>query len=280
MSGMTCERFEEILVDYFEGDLPSETKAAADAHTKECESCAGIVTDIDRITRDAATLPPMKPSRDLWVEIEDRIAAPVIALAPAHHSGRRFTTQWMAAAAAALVVTTAGVTYLVTSRPTAAPAARVATIAQKPVTATADSIPSGASAAPASGGGEEQAPAISGARGSAPATSAVLASNPGARVPKTSISGVSLGSIQADAQYAHEIAILERMISSPSSGLDTSTVRIVQNNLKVIDDAIAQSKAALAKDPASPLLYNQMTRAMGKKVELLRTMASLSSSTE
>jgi len=54
---------------------------------------------------------------------------------------------------------------------------------------------------------------------------------------------------------------------------------VVKRNLQVIDDAIAQSKAALVKDPASPLLYDQVTRAMGKKVELLRTMASLSSST-
>ena len=280
MSKMACGRFEEILVDYFEGDLPSETKAAADAHAKECVSCGTIVSDLDRIAHDAAVLPPMRPSRDLWVEIEDRISAPVIALAPAHRAGRRFSAPSMAAAAAALIVTTAGVTYLATSRTTGAPVAQFATITAKPVTATADSVPAPTPTAPSSATGGTQAPSVSVSRPTAPSSSAVLASNRGSRIPKASTAGVSLGSVQADAQYAHEIDMLERMVSSPSSGLDTATVRIVQNNLKVIDDAIAQSKAALAKDPASPLLYNQMTRAMGKKVELLRTMASLSSSTE
>lgn len=280
MSRMTCDRFEEILVDYFEGDLPSETKAAADAHAKECESCARIVTDIDRITRDAAALPPMKPSRDLWVEIEDRISAPVIALTPAHRSSRRFTAPWMAAAAAALIVTTAGVTYLATSRTTASPATQVATNSAMPVTPTVDTVPAAGATVPSPANGETQTPSVAANGSSAPRSSAALASNSGPRTPRATNAGVSLGSPQADAQYAHEIEILERMISSPSSGLDTSTVRIVKNNLQVIDDAIAQSKAALAKDPASPLLYNQMTRAMGKKVELLRTMVSLSSSTE
>jgi len=43
----------------------------------------------------------------------------------------------------------------------------------------------------------------------------------------------------------------------------------------VIDDAIAQSKAALAQDPASRFLNNQLNSALDKKLELLRTAAML-----
>jgi hypothetical protein len=290
MTAMTCEKLEAILPDYFEGDLGEEAKAAADAHLKTCASCAAVVADIDRLTREASALPAMRPARDLWSGIEERISAPVIPLAkPADRSVRRFGSAWMAAAAAALVVTTAGITYLATTRMNDARPAQVASIAAKPSTAKVDSSlsaetpgasnavtpPANAGSAPASTAGSRtySPPAVT-------RPSASLASNSAS--PRTGASAVNpaaAGSVQAEAQYAHEISTLERMLNTPNSGLDSSTVLIVKRNLQVIDDAIAQSKAALAKDPASPLLYDQVTRAMGKKVELLRTMVSLSSST-
>src|SRR2546423_10230554 len=140
MTAMTCERFQAILPDYFEGDLDDEAKAAAEVHTKTCKSCAAIVTDINRITTEAAALPSMKPARDLWSGIESRISAPVIPLAqPAHRGARRFGSAWMAAAAAALVVTTAGITYLATTRVAVKQPARVAVVTPKQVTPSVDS---------------------------------------------------------------------------------------------------------------------------------------------
>ena len=59
------------------------------------------------------------------------------------------------------------------------------------------------------------------------------------------------------------------------SQLDPRTAAIIEANLKVIDDAIAQSKAALAQDPASRFLSNQLNSALDKKLELLRTAALL-----
>jgi hypothetical protein len=48
---------------------------------------------------------------------------------------------------------------------------------------------------------------------------------------------------------------------------------VLVRNLVIIDAAIAQSRAALARDPHSPFLGDQLTRALGQKVELLRTVA-------
>jgi hypothetical protein len=290
MTAMTCERLKAILPDYFEGDLTGEAKAAADAHLQNCASCSAIVADIERITREAAALPAMRPARDLWSGIEERITASVIPLAkPAHRNVRRFPPAWMAAAAAALIVTTAGITYLATTRINEASPRQVASAAPinaKPVTATVDSSAAGAVRSPSAvETGEPKASETekTAPRPSAPRMSggsAALASNAGsARTAVTAANATALGTIQAEAQYAHEISTLERMMNAPNSGLDSATVQIVKRNLQLIDDAIAQSKAALAKDPASPLLYDQVTRAMGKKVELLRTMVSLSSST-
>ena len=57
--------------------------------------------------------------------------------------------------------------------------------------------------------------------------------------------------------------------------MDPRTAAIIEANLKVIDDAIAQSKAALAQDLASRFLKDQLKSAVDKKVELLRTAALL-----
>jgi hypothetical protein len=56
-------------------------------------------------------------------------------------------------------------------------------------------------------------------------------------------------------------------------------VAIIEKNLEIIDAAIAQSRAALARDPASMMLSEQLTHALDKKVELLRTAALLPAST-
>jgi hypothetical protein len=278
MTAMTCERFEAILPDYFEGDLGDDAKAAADAHAMTCESCAKLVADINRITTEAAALPAMRPARDLWSGIEGRISAPVIPLAhPGRSTAQPFASRWILAAAAVLVVTTAGVTYVVTSRIAAPQPQRMAVATPKPATSATTATPS------ASGADSlVRAPSVQPER-ETPGTRAPSAHIPSATLASNdrSARGVTSPgtSPQMDTTYAREIELLERMVAAPRSGLDPATVQVVRRNLQVIDDAIAQSKAALVKDPASSLLYNQMTRAMSKKVELLRTMASLSSST-
>ena len=73
--------------------------------------------------------------------------------------------------------------------------------------------------------------------------------------------------------------MLQRIVSQRRTQLDSSTVAIIERNLKIIDAAIEQSRAALANDPASRMLDQQLTHALDKKVELLRTAAMLPAST-
>jgi len=79
--------------------------------------------------------------------------------------------------------------------------------------------------------------------------------------------------------YGKEIALLQKIVSQRRTQLDPSTVAIIEKNLEIIDAAIAQSRAALARDPASMMLSEQLTHALDKKVELLRTAALLPAST-
>ncbi len=72
-----------------------------------------------------------------------------------------------------------------------------------------------------------------------------------------------------------EIALLQAIVNERRSTLDARTVGILTANLKVIDAAIAESRKALAADPASQFLAAQFARAYTSKLTLLRDAATL-----
>ena len=68
---------------------------------------------------------------------------------------------------------------------------------------------------------------------------------------------------------------LQDALSRNESRLDTATVRVVRQNLAVIDRAIADARAALQKDPANTYLNLHLADTMRRKVELLRRVNAL-----
>ena len=79
----------------------------------------------------------------------------------------------------------------------------------------------------------------------------------------------------AEQTFDVEIARLRQIVQRRSAQLDPVTISVIERNLKVIDDAIAQCRSALAKDPASRFLIESLNHALETKVELLRTAAML-----
>ena len=69
------------------------------------------------------------------------------------------------------------------------------------------------------------------------------------------------------------------MLDDRTGALDDSTVAVLRRNLGIIDAAIRESRAALARDPASRLLNEQLTDALDQKLELMRTAVILTSRT-
>lgn len=57
--------------------------------------------------------------------------------------------------------------------------------------------------------------------------------------------------------------------------LDTVTVRILEENLRTIDAAIAQARAALAVDPESAYLSQHLAKTMRTKLDFLRRAQSI-----
>jgi hypothetical protein len=266
-----CEALDERLADYLEGTLDAEARAALDAHAASCVRCTALLADLEAIRRDARTLPALAPSRDLWEGIAARIEAPVITLESARTrlaARSPLSARWLAAIAAALVVTTAGATYLATARLVAArqvPAVR--TVAQ-----TAPRPPAGA-AAPVGAPADSAAAAT--VRMPTQVVSASAAPPAAARREPRGPSVRAVSNRSEMTAYDREIARLRAIVNQRRAELDPATVAIIEQNLQVIDRAIAQSRAALAKDPGSSFLHDQLDGVLNKKVEILRTAALL-----
>jgi anti-sigma factor RsiW len=79
----------------------------------------------------------------------------------------------------------------------------------------------------------------------------------------------------ADAQYDAAVADLEKALKAGRGRLDKSTVEIVEHNLQIIDQAIAQAREALAADPANSYLSTHLVEARRRKLDLLRRAAAL-----
>ena len=235
---MTCERVDALLADWLEGTLDDTTRRAVDAHLAGCTRCAGVVTRLDEIPARAAALAWLEPSRDLWAGIASRLEAPVIALAD-----RRLEPR----------------TLVVLRR--SWPARYAATAALMVATAgttwyvAMSMIPTGhtptviVDRSPASDGGRSVRPVN---------TDAALA--------------------DVDGTWEREVAELQRIVRERRGDLDPSTLRTLQQNLAVINQAIAQSRSALRKDPSS-FLAERLNFARDKKLHLLRTVALLPSTT-
>lgn len=70
--------------------------------------------------------------------------------------------------------------------------------------------------------------------------------------------------------YAEAVAELEAMLEQRRDRLDPETVRTVERNLAILDQAIAEIRAALEQDPDDPYLNRHLATTMKRKVDVLR----------
>ena len=77
------------------------------------------------------------------------------------------------------------------------------------------------------------------------------------------------------AKYEAAVADLERVLEADRGRLDSITVRIIEQNLAVIDRAIADARRALAADPGNAYLNAHLAGTMRRKIDLLRRAATI-----
>jgi xanthine/CO dehydrogenase XdhC/CoxF family maturation factor len=82
------------------------------------------------------------------------------------------------------------------------------------------------------------------------------------------------GLAQEEAHYTTAIATLEDVTNAERTALDPDTAVVLQTSMTVIDDAIAESRAALDTDPESEIAQESLFEALHRKVVVLqRTLA-------
>ena len=257
---MSCEQLEERLSEWLDHDVEPATRMMLERHVVSCARCTALVSDLASIRREAASLPELVPSRDLWPGIEARIQAPVISLdqprvmRPASARATRRRTWWVGAAAA-LITVTAGVTYYITIQ--GRPSATVAAAAPSAVRGNDTAAPM-----------EVTQPAVELVAGTERSTGQRGVRPAGAGAPARS-------DVTEQSEYARDVAQLRAIVSQRRADFDSTTIAVLEKNLALIDRAIAESRAALQADPASEFLADQLARAMTKKVAILRTVALL-----
>jgi hypothetical protein len=74
---------------------------------------------------------------------------------------------------------------------------------------------------------------------------------------------------------AEELAALEEILRSAEGVLDPNTVRVIERSLGVIEQAIADSREALAQDPGNAFLAEHLERMYRRKLLYLQDAVSL-----
>jgi hypothetical protein len=246
------------------------TRAALESHALSCGDCGPLLADLRKLRIDASNLPMLAPTRDLWQGISQRIDAPVIPLHAGDRSGSLLTGRWsrwasIAAAAVLLIAVTSTATYLATVRHASADSSKVVAATSRP---TLDSNRSSIDTTERGTVAIGRAAPDTGLRSLPPAA---VTTPGGGRI----VAVKNSRKLSAEQVYSSEITRLRAIVQQRRSQLDPVTISVIERNLKVIDDAIAQCRLALAKDPASRFLMESLNSALETKVELLRTATML-----
>ncbi|TMQ71489.1 MAG: hypothetical protein E6K81_09965 [Candidatus Eisenbacteria bacterium] len=250
--GPACGLESGRLSAYLDGELTNGERRAVEAHLAGCEGCTALLADLRRVVDQARSLADAAPPEDLWPGIERqlkprarRTPAPAQALAGPSAWWRRrldLAVPQLAAAAVVLVLLSAGAMWLLLhGSGTRGPAVTgVTPVAPPPV----------AAARPES----TQAPLAAAAPPASPAL--VTAGNAG---------------------YDAAVAELEDALASGRGRLDPRTLRVVEQNLRVIDRALDEARRAVAADPGNTWLRSHLAATMKRKVDLLRSATLLAS---
>ncbi|HEX9756058.1 MAG TPA: zf-HC2 domain-containing protein [Gemmatimonadales bacterium] len=102
-------------------------------------------------------------------------------------------------------------------------------------------------------------------------TAATLAGPEAGTPAETEIREVRLSANEA---YDQAVADLEQVLEEGRSRLDTATVRVIEENLRLIDRAIAEARDVIAADPANVDLLSWIASNRQRKLDLLRRAAS------
>ena len=232
--------YRESILELIDGTIGAIRRAELERHLADCAECRSFLADMEAIRKTADSLDPLEPPDGVWLQIAGRLRQEGRVQAPPAPVPSRAPRYAIVAIAASLVLAVGvAIGLLVTQYGSA----------NKPVPVTATA--------------------------SAPATQG----NPA--------ESIDVGSVEAEFRlaeqhYQNAISKLEQAarLDQAASGrgnnaLDPQTAAMLQKNLQVIDQAIAESRAALRSEPLSASARDSLFDALKRKVALLQDTIAL-----
>lgn len=244
---MTCTQYREWIEDLVDGTIVPIRRAELERHLASCDACRALAADLQIIHDTAASLEPLEPPAGVWLQIAGRLRQQGHVSPPPQPAAKRgMRHPALVAIAAALLLFVGGSIVMLWTvyRGQNEQRAQTATVA---------------------------APA--------PAPATQPAGNAQADV---NVESVEEEFRLAEQHYQNAIAKLEqaaRLDQATSGGspsvLDPQTAAMLQKNLQVIDQAIAESRSALRAEPLSAPARDSLFDALRRKVALLQDTIAL-----
>ena len=235
---MTHEHTLELLDDFVGGELEPREEREVRRHLMQCESCRAEEQALRALLDEAAALPDeVLPDDDLWRKIAPRLEARTAAVVETERMPE---------------VRVIGPRPV---RPLPWWMLAAASIALVVVTSLVTLRVSGRGAEPVLATQTAQPPRTGTTTGGTP--TALAAFRP------------------AEQEYEKAITELQAALQARRGQLAPQTVATIEANLRIIDQAIRESRAALAADPNRPELAEMLSDAYDTKLDVLRQAVSL-----
>ena len=231
--------YRESIHELIDGTLGAIRRAELERHVADCAECRSFLDDMEAIRAAADSLDPMQPPDGVWMQIAGRLRQEGrVQAAPAPTPTRAPRFAMLAIAASLLLAVGVGIGLLVNQYRTP----------NAPTTNAATAPPAGQSNA----------------------------------ANDIAVESVEAEFKLAEQHYQNAIAKLEQAarLDQAAAGqgdnvLDAQTAAMLQKNLQVIDQAIAESRAALRSEPLSASARDSLFDALKQKVALLQDTIAL-----
>lgn len=233
------EEIQSRLNDFVDGELPPAERSEVRDHLDGCELCRGELEGLVALLADARALPrEVAPPRDLW----DGIAARLQDRSPAARPEAASTP-----------------VIAVDFRPASRPAwRRWAPMAAAAMVLVA--LSSGLTAYLVRARAETQVAVVP-----VPVPTAVDTR------PVSALAAFR----PTEQEFIGTVETLQAQLEAGRPRLAPQTVATIEENLRIIDQAIAEARAALERDPANVDLPHMLSGVYRKKVELLQSAVQL-----
>jgi anti-sigma factor RsiW len=232
--------YRESIHDLIDGTIGAIRRAELERHLADCADCRSFLADMQALRAATDALDTLQPPDGVWLQIAGRLRQEGrVQAPPAPKPARTARFAMLAIAASLLLAVGVGLGWLANQYRTPATPATIAT-ATPPITGQG---------------------------------------NAGTDI---AVESVEAEFRLAEQHYQNAIAKLEQAarLDQAASGrgdnaLDAQTAAMLQKNLQVIDQAIAESRAALRSEPLSVSARDSLFDALKQKVALLQDTIAL-----